>query len=495
MSTSPPTPLSDQPAGKPSKSSPRGRAAIPPDEKVPLKEKLAYGFGGLSGGIDSASEKYVLNPIFVITCGISPAIMSYCAVFYSFWSGFCEMIVGAYSDKTRTRWGRRKPYMVVGAILMAIWMPALFMFNKGWSLPWIIAWMVGAHVVALIFNAIWNIPYQCLLLECTPNSNERTNVAAWRAYTGTMAGLGMSWLWWLIQRPIFNDAAGNTDIIHGAVWVFSGLGVLVLIFGLMPLLVKERTTVSAEKKPATNLTLRENLRYTFTSRPFVILILFTFLMTLAGAVKAGLEFFTRFNYVYRGDQQLAATISGVGGTISTFVSLTGIPLFQWIANRWSKILAVKLIMGIGFFASISTLFFFTPSNPYLSLIPGLLFAPAATAIWVLIPSMTGDCVDEDQLRTDRRREGSFQSTFSWVLRLSTAIATLISGPIVVLLGYNAALKGQLQPESVIFNMRIVLAIVPAAIMGLAIWMIHKYPLNPKRIGEIHDELKARRAAG
>jgi GPH family glycoside/pentoside/hexuronide:cation symporter len=109
--------------------------------------------------------------------------------------------------------------------------------------------------------------------------------------------------------------------------------------------------------------------------------------------------------------------------------------------------------------------------------------------------MTGDCVDEDQLRTNRRREGSFQSTFSWVLRLSTAIATLISGPIVVLLGYNAALKGQLQPESVIFNMRIVLAIVPAAIMGLAIWMIHKYPLNPKRIGEIHDELKARSAAG
>ena len=468
---------------------------IPPAERVPLKEKLAYGMGGMSGGIDSQSEKYVLNPIFVVTCGISPAIMSYCAVFYSFWSGFCEMLVGAFTDKTRTRWGRRKPYLFVGAFLMALWMPALFLFNQGWSLFWIIAWMIGAHVVALIFNAIWNIPYQCLLLECTPHSTERTNVAAWRAYTGTITGLGMAWIWWLIQRPVFNDAAGNPDIIHGAAWVFAGLGVLVLIFGLMPLFVKERTEAVAGTKPLINLTLRENLRLTFTSRPFVILILFTFLMTLSVAVKGSLEFFTRLNYVYKGDQQLAATVSGVGGTISTFVGLAGIPLFQWIAKRWSKVLAVKLIMAVGFFGSLSTLVFYTPDNPYLSLIPGLLVVPGMTAIWVLIPSMTGDCVDEDQLRTDRRREGSFQSTFSWVLRVSTALATLISGPLVVLVGYNAALKGALQPEAVIFKMRILLALAPAAIMGLALWMIHKYPLTPQRIAEVRDELKARSAAG
>jgi GPH family glycoside/pentoside/hexuronide:cation symporter len=139
------------------------------------------------------------------------------------------------------------------------------------------------------------------------------------------------------------------------------------------------------------------------------------------------------------------------------------------------------------------LVFYTPDNPYLSLIPGLLVVPGMTAIWVLIPSMTGDCVDEDQLRTDRRREGSFQSTFSWVLRVSTALATLISGPLVVLVGYNAALKGALQPESVIFKMRILLAIAPAAIMGLALWMIHKYPLTPQRIAEVKSELDQRRA--
>ncbi len=469
------------------------REVIPENEKVPFKEKLAYGFGGLAGGIDAHAEKFILNPIFVVTCGISPAIMSACAVILSVWSGVCDMIMGYLSDKTRTRWGRRKPYMFAGAFLMAAWGPVLFLFDQSWPTSWIIAWMVGASAVALVFFAIWNIPYQCVLLECTTNSTERTNVATWRAYTGTLAGLGMSWLWWLTQRPIFNDVSGQPDVIRGAFWVFVGLGVIVLGFGLMPLFVKERTSVSSKNEPATELTLRENLKLTFQSRAFVILIVFTFLLMLATAVKGGLEFYTRLNYVFRGDTQLAATYTGIGGTLSTCIGLAGIPLFQYLANRYGKIFAVKVIMASGFLSSISTIVLYTPSYPFLSLIPSLLVVPGMNAIWVIIPSMKGDCVDEDLLLTGRRRSGSFESTFSWTLRLSVSLATLISGPLVVLVGYDANLKGALQPEPVIQNMRIVLAIAPALIMGLAIWIIHKYPLTSQRIAEMKSELDQRRA--
>jgi GPH family glycoside/pentoside/hexuronide:cation symporter len=465
----------------------------PASERVPLKEKIAYGFGGLSGGIDAYSEKYINNPIFVVTCGISPAIMSFCAVIYSLWSGVCDMIMGHVSDKTRTRWGRRKPYIFVGAFLTAAWSPLLYLFDQSWPLEWIITWMIGVTLIATSLMSVWNIPYQCVLLECTSNSQERTNVAAWRAYTGTFAGLGMSWLWWLIQRPVFNDITGKPDVIKGAFWVFVGLGVLVLGFGLMPLLVKERTAVSAKDKPLTELTLRENLKLTFQSRPFVILVLFTFLMTLAGAVKGGLEFYTRLNYVFRGDTQLAANLTGIGGTLATIVGLACIPFFKFLSNKHGKIFAVKAIMACGLLSSLSTLLLYTPASPYLSLVPSLLFVPVASAIWVIIPSMKGDCVDDDFLSTGRRRSGSFEATYSWTLRLSTSIATLISGPLVVLVGYDASLKGVLQPESVIQSMRVVLAIAPALIMGLAIWMIHKYPLNDQRIAEIKSKLDQRRA--
>jgi GPH family glycoside/pentoside/hexuronide:cation symporter len=470
------------------------RKPIPAHEKVPLKEKLAYGFGGLAGGIDAHSEKYILNPIFVLTCGISPAIMSFCAVIYSLWSGVCDMIMGYVSDKTRTRWGRRKPYIFVGAFVTAAWSPLLFLFDQSWPLTWVIAWMVGVTLIATSLMSVWNIPYQCVLLECTTNSTERTNVATWRAYTGTLAGLGMAWLWWLIQRPVFNDITGKPDVIKGAFWVFVGLGVLVLVFGLMPLFVKERAAVSTNNEPVSELSLLENLKLTFQSRAFVILVLFTFLMVVAGAVKSGVEFYTRLNYVFRGDTQLAATLTGIGGTLSTIVGLLGIPLFQYLANRYGKIFAVKLIMAIGFLSSISTIFLYNPEYPYLSLLPGLLVVPGGAAIWVIIPSMKGDCVDEDLLKTGRRRSGSFEATYSWTLRVSTALATLIAGPVVVLVGYDASLKGALQPESVIQNMRIVLAIAPAAIMAAAIWMIHKYPLNDQRIAEIKTEIDRRQAS-
>jgi glycoside/pentoside/hexuronide:cation symporter, GPH family len=469
---------------------PARAAEIPADERIPLKEKIAYGAGGLGGGIASNVDNYLLSPVFVLLMGISPGIMGLCNILYRLWDAVTDLWMGWLSDRTRSRWGRRKPYILIGAILAGTWMPVLYFFDRAWEKPVVIAWMIAAQLVLTLFTTVWNIPYQCQLFESTPNSTERTNMSAWRGYVGHLAGLGMSWVWYLTQLPIFHNELGQPDVLNGARWVIGAIAVLTIVLGLLPLLVKERTHVNSQASGNT-LSLRENLRLTFTSKAFLVLIFFTLLFSIGTNLKSGLQFYTTVTYVCGGDQKLASLLGGLSGGLGTAFGLLGIPVFQWIARRYGKIHALKCIMYVSGCASLSTFFLYTPAFPYLSLLPGILLSPCGTGIWVIIPSMLGDVVDDDTVRHRERREASFAASFSWTLKLSLSAAAGLAGLLVVLAGFNADLKVN-QPPDVIFNMRVLLCLMPALFVAAALFLLRRYPLTNERLDEIRTTLLARR---
>lgn len=463
---------------------------IAAEDRVPLKQKIAYGLGNVGSGIQEQADKALLNPVFVLLVGISPSTLSLLSMLYRVWDGVTDALMGWISDNTRGRWGRRRPYIFAGAILMGLWMPVLFFFNPAWSVPSITWWMFGAMLGLYLFNTLFNIPYQCLLLEITPDSNERTNVVVWRSYLGKIVELIIVWMWWIVQLPFFNNAAGETDILNGARWVTCGLGIAVIVLGLLPaLFIRERYYLQAAGQPKQSLW--ANFRLTLANRPFVILTGFTLLMTIGVNMAWGLDFYTRLYYVCSGDQNLAASLQGTQGTITVFTSLASIPLFQWIARRFGKLSALKLTMWIVLTASASTLACYTPEAPWLSVLPGLLLSPAITAIWVLIPSLTGDIVDHDEVATGQRREGAFASIFSWFLKLAFSLAAVFSGPLVELAGFRTELRHAV-PTEVQDNMRLLLAFAPACLLAPAIWLTYRFPLTTKRIEENRQLLEARR---
>lgn len=467
---------------------------VPVAERVPRREKLAYAAGGLGGAIQNNADNYLLNPVFVVTLGFSPALMSLRQVVERGWDAITDALMGWVSDRTRTRWGRRKPYLVLGAALGCFALPLIFFFDRDWSEPALIAWLFATGLFLTLATTIWNIPYQCMLLESTPNSVERTNVAAWRGYVGVASGMLLGWVWWLTQLPLFHDDDGKPDTLLGARWVIGALAVVGLGFALLPLFVKARVAPVKTVKDKPPVSLRDSLRLTFTSRPFVMLILFTLLMTMGHNLKTGLDFFTKLYFVCGGDQRLAATLSGLGGSLTAFAGIAGIPVFQRLARRKGKRFALLCVMGVVFGASVSTAVCYRPGLPYLSLLPALLLAPAFSAMWVLLPSMTGDVVDDDELRTGERREGSYASAFSWFLKFSQTLAAALSGPLVVWAGFDAK-AGAVQPPEVLWTMRVLLVVVPAVFIGGAIAVLTRYPLTTERIAATRAELDARRAAG
>lgn len=490
MTAPAPQPVPDP---QPEAAAPRQRdREIPPEDRIPIREKIAYGLGNVAQGLQERADVTLLNPIFVLQVGISPIMMSLAGLIYRIWDGLTDLVVGWMSDRTRSRYGRRKPYLVLGAVLMGPLLPLLFFFNPDWPIPKITVWMIGISLLIYLTNTIYNIPYRCILLEITPHSTERTNVAVWGAYVGKLVEIVIVWVWAFVQLPMFHDAFGQPDILLGTRWVMGGIAVLIIVLGLMPVFFVRERSAKIPSSPSRQ-SIISGLRLTLKDRSFVILTATVLLFTLGLNLKWGLEFYVKVFYVCQGDQALAAHLQGIQGTLGIILSIAGIPVFQRLARLLGKRRALSIAISIVFLASLATWVTYTPHFVYLSLVPTLLVSPAVSAIWVLLPSMIGDVVDGDEIRSGERREGSYTAVFSWLLKFSLSAAAALSGPLVVLAGYQVAEHREVVPEGVLMSMRVLLAFLPCLLIGPAVWMTRYYPLDDDAIARNRDILDARRA--
>ncbi len=457
-----------------------------------MKEKIAYGLGNVGAGIQENAEKMVMNPVFVIGIGISPAVMSLLSVVYRLWDAVTDLMMGWISDNFRSRWGRRRPFIFVGAFLMAFVMPVVFFFSESWSISTVTVWLFACTLLLYTCLTVFNVPYQSLLLEMTPNSNERTNVAAVRAYLGMSVQFVMTWMWWATQLPVFH-VNGEPNVLNGTRWIISALAVFVVVLALLPaFFCKERYYETASKQQ--KLSIWTNLKLTFKNGPFVLLMAIVLVFTVGLNLKWGLDFFTKLFYVCGGDQQLASRIQGIQGTLQIFLSIAGIPIFQWIANHKGKLFALLIIVGLVSMASLSTYFCYTPAYPYLSMLPVFFIGPAVSAIWVIVPSLLADVVDYDELQTGERREGAFSAVFSWNLKVAWSVAGGISGLLVVWAGYQSTIHKEVVPDDVLHAMRLMLTFIPAVLIGATALLVLKFPLDTRRVREVREQLEARRGA-
>ncbi|MEX0324936.1 MAG: MFS transporter, partial [Puniceicoccaceae bacterium] len=341
---------------------------IPQKERVPFKEKVAFAMGGIGVGIQQSADNGIMTPIFVLGVGISPVWMSAKAVIERIYDAFTDIFMGWLSDNTRTKWGRRRPYMLLGAILMGLAMPLMFFFDRDWSVPAVTVWMIICGLILTTTYTIYNIPRNALFLELTPNSNERTNVAVIGAYLGMSVQFLVAWMWKLTQLPIFADELGNVDMLNGARWINLLLAGVIILFGLMPVFFcKERYyhQASGQKKES----LLASMKLTFKNKPFLFLVMTGLFYVLGLNIKWGLDFYTKVYYIFDGDQEAAATLAGIQGTGQIFLSLAGVRFFQWLSAVRGKRFALNVAVSMVAIGSASTLFLYIPSLPYLSMIP------------------------------------------------------------------------------------------------------------------------------
>lgn len=469
------------------------KAHISDSDRIPLVQKIAFGAGNC---MDFFCTGLVVGtlwmPYFNIGLGISPARLGLILMILQAWNAILDPIMGNISDNARTRWGRRRPFMAVGAALTAFLSPWLWRPPTTWGENGMVIYLV---VVGMIFYACfscWAMPYYGLQLELTPNYDERTRLTAWITLFGKICGLLSGWAMAIVSGPWFvNDITGKPDIVNGVrtcSWVISGL---ILIFGLLPALFVKERYYEAETKHQAKDPFWQSIRESLHCKPLWMLIGISFFLVVGSASVGSLGQYVNIYYVCHGDIAVASVITGWKSTVLVTTGILCIPLYTWLGERFDKKSLVAFMLFGSMFGHVLNYFLMNPAMPYLQIIPGFFESSAISAVWLFLPSMKADVSDFDEIQTSRRREGALNAFYSWFIKAALTCSMGLGGLVLEISGFNVKLAHQ-QPPEVLHRMLVLYVVLPLFIWACGLFFIWRYPLNRKKMGDIRTILEDRR---
>ncbi|VGO14515.1 Glucuronide carrier protein [Pontiella desulfatans] len=468
----------------------QAQPVVAAEDRVPFGTKLAYALGGPVDILAVWILVSIAYPFFNMELHMRPLYVSIILMSLRLWDGIIDPIMGCISDNFRSKWGRRRPFILVGSILAGLTYPLIWWFPMDWSQELIMAWVIGFGILFYSCFTVWAMPYQSLLMEMTPDYNERTRVTEIRGYFQTLAGFVNGWMWWVSLLPIF-FLNGEASTVNGMRWLSLVIGAIILVLGIVPaVFVKERYYESVNKHQE-KVGVIKSLSETLKNVPFRVLCLFTVFFLLGTAIFDSYGRYVGTYYVLNADWTVAARFAGYGTVVYTVFSLLFIPVFRWLSERIGKPRCLAISVALVLFSAATTWWTFNPAYPYLMLVNTVFIGAGYAGLWLMLSSMQADVVDFDELKTGERREGSFASIFSWILKFAFCIGFLISGPLLEFTGFDASLEGA-QPEAVLRNMRIGYIAIPVVALVVALGLLKIFPITPQKAAEIRRQLEARR---
>jgi glycoside/pentoside/hexuronide:cation symporter, GPH family len=453
-------------------------------DRVSLREKAGYSAGGMSYTLLGNSIGSMANVVLNIGLGMNPFLVGLLLAIPRFIDALLDPLIGAWSDNTRSRWGRRKPFMVVGAIGAGIFFVVLWWFPTVWSEMGQFWFFLTLSVVFYAFMSLFAVPWGAMGLSMTADYHERTRLMATNAFMSALAAILLSWLYALIKLPVFPDS------ITGARWVAVGLSVVTVVLGFVAVALCREKQTAAQSSHASEPVLPQ-IKSVVTNRAFLVLGSVVFFMCVGIFSIGSLPVYLAIYYIYGGDEHSASVLAGWNGTVWQVSSLLFVPLISLVATRIGK--RHTLVMAL-FFALIGNLikwFCYSPQHPLLFLVPPVFVALGFSALWTLTASMLADVCDLHELQTGNRNEGALNAMYGWVMKVGSTVAFALSGVLLNLTGFNQALGGN-QSAATILSMRLLDIGVPAIAVVAAIVLAWIYPISEDRAYRIRAELEKRR---
>jgi len=471
-----------------------------PEDRISWWHRLAYGLGGFVNNLLAAAIgglTIVLN----LGLGMNPALVGLLGALPRLTDAITDPLMGYLSDHTRSRWGRRRPYIFVGALFAGFVFALLWQLPAGKSESFYFWYFLLGSLIFYLGYTIFATPWVALGYELTPDYHERTRLMGTQNIMGQLAYLISPWFLFMMQyEPLFDD------IVEGAAGLSIAIAVVVALVGIVPAIVLRERFATADWSDliAQSAPLRTRLTAgvkdffsgfvtTLKCKPFLKLCAATFLVFNGFMLVSSFQFYVIIYYVFGGDQLQGAEYAGWAGTLSAISTFVVISLVTWLATRVGKRRAFFITTGISIVGYLLKWFCYNPDYPWLLLIPAPFIAFGLGGLFTLMGSMNADVCDLDELTTSERREGMFGSIYWWVVKLGMALALAAGGVLLNLTGFDVALEGN-QTASAIFMMRLFDAVIPAIASALAIWAVYRYDITEQRAFEIREALELRRGA-
>lgn len=477
-------------------------------DRVPFREKLVLGSGGFPSLFGYIGINTVAWTVYVMILGVNPAWVGLALFAPRFMDGFLDPLMGKISDNFHSKWGRRKPFIVIGAVLMGIVFGLTWMVPGSWSEAAKLAYFIVMQFIFFACYTMFSVPYNALTYEMTPDYNERNSVMAYNAFFHKLGEFLYEWI--VPLGSIFSLAYFATKLPKDQTVEINGIRVVTWIVGLvimagigmMPgLFVRERFAGKTQKQEKVKLF--QTCKEAFSSRPFMILVLIVILNVLSGVLAMNMDRYVMTYYMANGNITLGSIWKGLLSSGYATVGFISIPIIAWLANLFGKKGSLYFVYGLMVFGGIMKWFIFTPGHHlyYIGkiaidpviLIDPILCGPMWVAVKIMLASMMADVCDDDELRYGKRREGMFGGAFSFLEKTAWSLSAVGSGLTLWLSGYRSELGGNQTPETFTI-MRLFLAGAPAITAVFAILAIRFYPITAERAAETRRKLEERRGA-
>ncbi|MBC7126040.1 MAG: MFS transporter, partial [Bacteroidales bacterium] len=370
-----------------------------------------------------------------ISLGLSAFWLGTILIIPRLWDAIADPIIGHLSDNTRTRWGRRRPFLLVGGILVAVFFVAMWWIPKGETIRiWFPSelgyqWFQLSYILVtlLLFYtscAIFEIPHGALGMEMTVDPHERTRLFSAKSFVGNLFAMSTPWLFVLANLETFKGPGGNEA--DGMRYVSLMIAALLIPLSFWwTARLREPSFVRVqkqEKKPFWT-----DMKHTTKNRNFIRLTLAIFTLATGFNFVTLLGSYIPIFYVFSGDKVAGAYLLGINGTIWAVTGLLAVFPLNWISPKLGKRNTLILSIALMATAQLSKIVCYNPEYPYLIIIPTILLSAGMLFFFTLGSSMVGDICDEDDLNTGHRKEGSFYSVFWWFIKMGFAVASFVAG--------------------------------------------------------------------
>jgi GPH family glycoside/pentoside/hexuronide:cation symporter len=457
---------------------------IAPEDRVPVRQKIAYGLGAMVTIVAVNSVVQLTSLVYVVGLGISAIWIGYAQAFPRLWDAILDPFLGNVSDNTRSRFGRRIPFLVAGGILIGIAFWLLWAVPRDWSKPAVFAYFVATSLFFYSVVPIFSIPHGALGLEMTADHHEKTSVFAYASFIGNVGALALPWVYFLANRPIF---AG--DEVNGIKWICAGMSVVVTAAALICAFgCKEGKLLQARSQD--RVPILESFEITYRNGAFVRLVIVYVLLIAGFQLVMGFGNYIQIFYLFGGDKGAASSLMAQNGTLWAIVGIVGVLPISWLAKRLGKRATVLAALALIAGGNLSKVVCYDPALPKLTFFPTVCLSLGMVFCFSLVNSMIGDICDEDELATGVRREGIHFAIYNWWWKVAVSIATLASGYLQRGTGFIEG--ADTQSSATLFWLRFWEIGLPPLLCLIGIALIAKYPLTEARANEVRALLAARK---
>jgi GPH family glycoside/pentoside/hexuronide:cation symporter len=463
-------------------------------KKLNVRQKLGFGIFDLGGNMLFTLMGFWCLKYLTDVAGLTAALAGTAIGASIIWDAVTDPVMGFISDRTITRIGRRRPYLLFGAIPMMVF---LWLFFTAPNIPnetMLLLWAMGILMLVKTASTVINVPYTSLTPELTDDYHERTSLNGYRfgcAVFGTIIGAAA-------VLPLVGAFGGG-----GRGWSMMGLvlgGIMALVTFITFISVKEkkhtRADIPTEGFFSTYLAV-------FTNKPYVILF-FTYALHLTALtfLQSILAYYIDYQYPAEFVMQLANTPFGspeasevvLRETLTTFsmmalllTAMVFIPVSVLVSKKIGKKITYQICFAILCIASVavSTIGHLLPLGWFLAL---LAFAGIGVGFSYVAPfAMVPDTIEFDAVTTGERKEGAYYGMWTFISKVGMAVSSFISGMVLsagkyiapVKLDADNIVKTLAQPESAKIAIRLIVGPLPAVIFLIALILVQFYPLDEK----------------